>query len=107
MNYDTVVTLIHEVPDGTDASGNAQFITLRRYVYAEKKAVRQSEFFQAAALGFKPEIVLEVHSFEYQNEELCELEGERYRIYRVYPLGKSERSELYLTAIAGDTNAFT
>ena len=107
MNFDAIVTLIKQTGNGTDSSGNAVYQEERRTVYAEKKAVRQTEFFQAASLGFKPEIVIVVHSFEYKNEEYCELDGERYRIYRVYPIGKTERTELYLTAIVGDTNALT
>lgn len=106
MNYDTVVKLIKRAAPEKDEYGNAIYPEQVTPVYAEKKAVRQSEFFQAHAAGFKPEVVLEVHSFEYHNEELCEMEGERFKIYRAYPIGKTERTELYLTAIVGDTDAF-
>ena len=105
MNYDTTVTLIQQTADGTDSSGNAVYSETKTPVFAAKKSVRQTEFYQASALGFKPEICLEVYDFEYHNEMLCELEGERFRIYRTYPIKKSDRIELYLTAIAGDTNA--
>lgn len=106
MVIETAVTLILQEPNGTDSSGNPLYTETSRTVFATKKAVRQTEYFQAAALGFKPEVVLEVHSFDYCNEEFCELDGERFRIYRVYPVGKTERVELYLTAIVGDSNAF-
>ena len=107
MTLDTIITLIKQSGgDETDSSGNAVYEETQRQVCAEKKSVRQSEFFQAAALGFKPEIVLVVNSFEYENERYCEFEGERFRIYRAYPVGKTERTELYLTAIAGDTDVF-
>lgn len=106
MNFDTIVKLIKRGEAGTDEYGNVTYVEQETIVFAEKKAVRQSEFFQAAAAGFKPEIVVVVHSFEYHNEELCELEGERFKIYRSYPIGNTERTELYLTAIVGDTDAF-
>ena len=106
MNFDTVVKLIKHVQRERDEYGNAVYAEKATTVFAEKKAVRQSEFFQAAAAGFKPEIVLVVHSFEYHNEELCELDGERFKIYRAYPVGKTDRTVLYLTAIVGDTDAF-
>lgn len=106
MNCDAMVTLIKRGEPITDAYGNSVYPEIPTRVFAVKKAVRQSEFFQAAAAGFKPEVVLEVYSFEYHNEELCELDGERFQIYRSYPLKGSERTELYLTAIVGETNAF-
>lgn len=105
MNFDTVVKLIKRGASAIDEYGNAVQIEEETTVFAEKKAVRQSEFFQAHAAGFKPEIVIVVHSFEYHNEELCELEEERFKIYRSYPIGKTDRTELYLTAIVGDTDA--
>lgn len=105
MNFDTVVTLIKKGAATKDEYGNAVFPEKRTTVFAEKKAVRQSEFFEAYAVGLKPEIVLVVHSFEYDNQEYCELEGERFKIYRSYPIGKTERTELYLTALVGETNA--
>lgn len=106
MNPDTTVTLIKRGESQRDAFGNAYYPETLRTVFAQKKAVRQSEYFQAAAVGFKPEIVLEVYGFEYQNETLCELDGERFTIYREYPIKGTDRVELYLTAIVGDTNAF-
>jgi len=106
MNSDTMVTLIKRGEPVTDVYGNTVYPELPTKIFAVKKAVKQSEFFQAAAAGFKPEIVLEVYSFEYHNEEFCELDGERFKIYRSYPLTSRERTELYLTAIVGETNAF-
>jgi SPP1 family predicted phage head-tail adaptor len=107
MNYDTVVKLIKREKSGKDEYGNAVFSEHETVVFAEKKAVKQSEFFQAHAAGFKPEIVIVVHGFEFHNEEICELDGERFKIYRSYPIGKTDRIELYLTAIVGDTDVYT
>lgn len=106
MNFDTIIELVSKsnVPASSDIYGNPVYIPKKRKVYAQKKAVRQSEFFQAAAVGFKPEIVLEINSFEYQNEEECNLEGQPFRIYRAYPIKGTERTELYLTALVGDSN---
>lgn len=106
MNFDTKVELVskNKAESKSDIYGNPVFTKKKRRIFAEKKAVRQSEFFQAAAVGFKPEIVLEVNSFEYNNEEECYLEGQLFRIYRAYPVKGTERTELYLTAIAGDSN---
>ena len=105
MNRDTLVTLIKRGDYQTDEYGNAYYPEECREVFAQKKSVRQTEFFQAFAVGFKPEIVLEIYDFEYENQELCELDGERFNIYRSYPIKDTDRVELYLTAIVGDTNA--
>ena len=107
MNVDATVTLIKRTAAGKDDCGNAVFAEVPTTVFAERKSVRQSEFFQAAAVGFKPEIMLEVYSFEYHGEELCEIGNERFRVYRTFEKPNSDRTELYLTAIAGDFYGLT
>lgn len=106
MCNDVIVTLLKKGKSTADELGNAVYKELKTAVFAEQKSVKQSEFFQAAAAGFKPDMVLEVYAFEYYGEELCELNGERYSIYRTYNIPGTDRTELYLTAIVGDTNAF-
>lgn len=109
MNRDCVIFLISENSDNVAVNdiGEPLYTETVKRVYGIKKSVRQSEFFQASAQGFKPEIVVEVNSFEYNNENICELENQRFRIYRSYPLGKSERTELYLTQLVGETDVTT
>lgn len=106
MDNETIVTLISTINTESSEIGELQSKERHNDVFALKKAVRQTEFFQAASLGFKPEIVLKVNNFDYRNETECILEGQRFRIYRAYPIAKTEKTELYLTAIVGDTNAF-
>lgn len=106
MGLDTVINLISKVDVDSDNLGNPIYEPVERKIFAQKKSVRQSEFFQAAAVGFKPEIVLEVNSFEYRNEENCIFENKNFRIYRAYPIKGKERTELYLTAVVGDSNVF-
>lgn len=106
MSNDVIISLIRREETGVDSHGNAVYTETKTLVYAENISIRQTEFFQAAAIGFKPERCLKVYSFEYHGEQLCELDGERYNIYRTYSTQGSDRIELYLTAIVGDTNAF-
>lgn len=105
MSNDVICTLIKKGTADKDEYGNVVFSEKRTTIFAEKKSVRQSEFFQAAAVGFKPEVMLEVYSFEYHGEEFCEIDGERFNIYRTFEKPNSYRLELYLTALAGETNA--
>lgn len=70
-----------------------------REVYANKKSVRQSEAYQAAAIGLKPELMFEIQSGEYEQEERVSFNGKLYEITRVYDRG--EVTELVCTALAG------
>lgn len=106
MSNDVILSLIHRKENGEDAYGNTIYTETETLVYAEDISIRQTEFFQAAAVGFKPERCLKMYAFEYHGEQLCELDGERYNIYRTYSAQGSDRIELYLTAIVGDTHAF-
>lgn len=64
----------------------------KRKAFAEKKSVRQSEFYQAASSGFKPEVTLVVYTREYKGENQLEYNDKTYSIIRSYdrPDGKTE-----------------
>ena len=62
--------------------------TLWTYHYANKKSVRQSEFYEMARLGLKPELMFEVHSHEYQDHELLWYDRKQYEIVRAYDRGE-------------------
>ena len=70
-----------------------------RQVFANKKSVRQSEFYQAANVGLKPELVFEVNSFEFSNDERIKYNDKEYSIIRVYD--KGETTELTVTTYVG------
>lgn len=55
-----------------------------RTVYANKKSIRQSEFYQAMQTGLAPELMFEVRSSDYQGEPWLKYEGKTYRIIRTY-----------------------
>lgn len=56
----------------------------RRETFAEKKSVRQSEFYQAAATGLKPELTFVIWEKEYRGEPQLEHDGQMYTIIRTY-----------------------
>lgn len=70
-----------------------------RKVYANKKSVRQSEFYQGASAGLKPELVFEIRSIEFGDEEYIRFNGNMYTIMRTYENG--ENIELTVTTFAG------
>lgn len=67
-----------------------------REVFCDEKSVRGSEFYQAQAVGIKPEIVLEVKQIDYENEKYVEYDSIQYTVLRTYKV-KNEGIELTLT----------
>lgn len=53
-----------------------------RTVYANRKSVRQSEFYQAMAVGIRPEIVFEIREMDYAGEIKAKVGDTTYRIIR-------------------------
>jgi SPP1 family predicted phage head-tail adaptor len=53
-------------------------------VFVNRKSVNRSEFYQAHQTGFKPEIVLEIRTEDYNKQHKVEFEGVKYNIIRDY-----------------------
>ena len=70
-----------------------------RKVYADKQSVRQSEFYQSASVGLKPELVFVVKSVEFNNDEYVRYEDKEYTIIRTYD--KGENTELTVSTHRG------
>ena len=67
--FDDVITLIKDT-DTTDYYGDLVKTTTERTLFAEVKSVGQSEFYQAQAVGLKPEIKFVIADFyDYQGEQ--------------------------------------
>lgn len=56
----------------------------KRQVYANKKSIKMSEFYQAQVVGMKPELIFEIWANEYEGEEYIEFDGIKYKIIRTY-----------------------
>lgn len=69
--------------------------------YAEVKSIRQSEAYQAAAVGLKPEIMCVIWKFEYSKEEFLLYDGVEYKISRTY---EKDDEKIELTCIAKVNN---
>lgn len=98
MDKSRVLTLIG-VTYAADSIGQLIPQETRRDVFCNLSSVSASEWFEAGALAERrtPAIMF-VH--DYAGEELAELDGVRYGIYRTY-LGRNETIELYLERKAG------
>jgi len=57
---------------------------VKRQVFADKKSVRQNEFYQAAATGLRPELMFVVRTIDYDQEPKLEFNFKTYTIIRAY-----------------------
>ena len=70
-----------------------------KQVFANKRSVSQSEFFNAGQNGLKPQYRFDIRLSEYSGENSLKFEGKTYSIYRTYENG--ENIELYCEVRAG------
>lgn len=74
-----------------------------RQVPCRVDSVTRAEFFDAAAIGLKPEWRFTVFSGDYSGEIECMYQGKPYSIYRTYH-ADGDYMELYVEAKAGVTH---
>lgn len=99
MDKSRVLTLIG-VTYTADSIGQQIAEETPREVYCGVSSISASEWFEAGRVGLKPEYRVTMFAPDYQSEQIAELDGVRYGIYRTY-LGGNETIELYLERKAG------
>lgn len=72
-----------------------------REVFCNVRSISQSEWFEGARNGLNPEFQVIIFQFDYDGEEIVELEKERYTVYRTY-VRADEMIELYLERKQGN-----
>ena len=77
---------------------------VEREVFADKQSIRQSEFYQAAATGLRPELMLVVRSIDYNQEPKLKHGDKEYTIIRTYDTD-GELTELVCQGVVNDGNA--
>ena len=63
-------------------------------IFGTKDGIKRAEFYAAGNAGLRAEFVLTTAQIDYNGEKELELDGERYAIYRTYPVGQ-DYVELY------------
>lgn len=89
MTYDYEVTLISQTYT-KDSIGNQIPKTIEDSILCGKKSTARSEFYNAAAAGLRPELILVVHAYEYAGQKAVIFEGIRYKVIRTYAPGIEE-----------------
>lgn len=81
-----VITLLKEEPHGVFDNHSPE----GRTVFAEIRSVRMSEFYKALNEGIEPQYVFVMTDYvDYEDEKLCEYNGELYDIIRTYVKNQS------------------
>lgn len=103
MIFNKTVQLISITYTQDDIGQQIETPTYRK-VYAAKKSVPQSEFYDAGQTSIKPSAVFIVRTGEYKGETKLRYpatdSGTVYSIYRTYDI-KDEMTELYAEVKAG------
>ena len=82
--YDDVATLVSYGESTFDEYGNESIVTEKTDVYVQPRGVYQSEYYNAAQLGLKPSITLELTNQEdYNDEKVVEFHNKVYTVIRV------------------------
>lgn len=72
-------------------------------VFCNEVSIRQSEFYQAMATGIKPEITLEIHRFEYENQKRVRYKNKIYEVIRTF----SKNEEVLEITLGGGVHGTT
>lgn len=100
MSKYSVCNLISET-HSKDQHGVFQKVEKSRQVFCEIASVSRDEVFEGGRNGLNPDKKITVYSFEYENENIVELDGVRYTVYRTYE-AKNDRIELYVEVRKGN-----
>jgi SPP1 family predicted phage head-tail adaptor len=64
--------------------------TTRREVFASLRSISQSEFYQAHAIDYHPELKFVIADYlDYQGESMVQHDGTLYRVLRTYRAGQA------------------
>lgn len=83
-----------------DARGVMRPTEVQRPVFCKKTSATQREFFEGGRNGLNPEYAFTVFHGDYEDERVCEYNGQRYAIYRTYRRD-SDYIELYVQREGG------
>jgi len=83
MLFRDVVDLI-AVSNSENGMGDITEGKFSRQVFANRKSIGRNEFYQAFAVGLRPELTFEVRVAEYQGERKLSYSGKEYNIIRTY-----------------------
>lgn len=79
-----VITLIAQTKT-VDEYGDLSVTETERDVFAERRSIGMTEFYQAQAVGLQPEITFVLSDYlDYNGERFVKYNGRRYNVLRTY-----------------------
>ena len=103
MLFKEVIKLISVTVTENDM-GDIIETPVEREVFADKQSIRQSEFYQAAATGLRPELMFVVRSVDYNGEQKLKYNDKEYAVIRTYDKD-GELTELVCQGVVNRANA--
>ena len=102
--FNSIITLIKTIPNGTvDEYGDPVDVEERRDIFCALLSIGQSEFYQAATAGVKPQIKAVISDYlDYHDEQEAVVDGIRYKVLRTY---RKMSNELEITLYGGVRHA--
>lgn len=102
MNRDRIAYLIN-VTYTQDEIGQDVPVENKKKIFCNISSVSAAEWFEAGRNGLQAELRITMFAFDYNGEDIVEIEGNRYSVYRTYR-AKADEIELYLEKKAGSEN---
>ncbi|MFD1953734.1 phage head closure protein [Paenibacillus thailandensis] len=84
MLWRDVIELLTPVSSRNSYGETIETYPNQKQVFANKKSVRQSEFYQAAAVGLRPEMVFEIQVIEYEEQPKVRYGDTVYHVVRTF-----------------------
>lgn len=81
--FSEVIELI-DVISKVDEEGFEINEEIKSEVFANKKSIRASEFYDARKVGYALDIMFEVKPYDFNEQEFILYEGKKYKIERMY-----------------------
>lgn len=99
--YDNVASLL-KATERQDVYGNIIEEYTEREVFVKPRSVYANDFYNAATVGLKPEIVLVLNNVaDYEGEKMVLFNGELYTVIRTYQRPEKDALELTLERRVG------
>lgn len=102
MTYDYELMLISSLTTGKDENSDPITIPIGTTILCGLNSVGRGEFYAAAAVQLRPELVFTIHAYEYSGQQLVEFEGVRYKVLRTYSTGFEELELTCQREVGGD-----
>ena len=101
MDRSNVVNLV-TFPFTTNEQGvRIKGEAIKRRVFCHIDSVTGAEYFNGGQTGIRPQYRITMFRFDYQGEEVVELDGELFTVYRTY-ISRNDNIELYVERRKGN-----